>query len=109
TGAGDRADAALGAEADLLHALLVLDSMRLVRQKQAARGVPSEISRAVNQRHAAAWLRGAIERSGQVGLADWEPGWFRTIGSGELYRLGRLEFVPEAWAYPFRAYANIHT
>src|SRR5688572_12314723 len=50
------ADSALGADAELLHALLVLDSMRLVRQKQAARGVSAAISRAVNQRHAVAWL-----------------------------------------------------
>src|SRR6266496_3423476 len=34
-----QADAALGVDADLLHALFVLDSMRLVRQRHAARGV----------------------------------------------------------------------
>src|SRR5262249_29378687 len=33
----------------------------------------------------------------------------RTIGSGELYRLGRLEFVLRAWDYPFRVYANSQT
>jgi hypothetical protein len=109
TDATSRADAALGEQAELLHALLVLDSMRLVRQKQAARGVPSAISAAVNQRHAVAWLKGAIERRGSVGLVDWAPGWFRRVGSGDLYRLGRLEFAPEAWRYPFRAYANLHT
>jgi hypothetical protein len=103
------ADAALGADAELLHALLVLDSMRLVRQKQAARGVPAAISWAVNQRHAVAWLKGAIERSGSVGLADWMPGWFRKVGSGDLYRLGRLEFMIEAWECPFRVYINMHT
>ena len=32
-----------------------------------------------------------------------------TIGSGELYRLGRPEFVLAAWEYPFRIYTNIHT
>jgi hypothetical protein len=109
TDATNRADAALGADADVMHALLVLDSMRLVREKQAARGVPGAISWAVNQRHAVAWLKGAIERSGQVGLADWMPRWFRTVGSGDLYRLGRLEFIPEAWWHPFRAYANART
>jgi len=109
TAALSRADAAFGAEADLLHALLVLDSMRLVREKQQARGVPSDIARAVNQRHAVAWLNDAIEKRGHVGIPDWMPGWFRTVGSGELYRLGRLEFVLQAWDYPFRAYASIHT
>jgi GNAT-like C-terminal domain/N-acyltransferase N-terminal domain len=104
-----RADAAFGAEADLLHALFVLDSMRLVREKQQARGVPGEIARAVNQRHAVAWLNHAIAMHGHVGISDWIPGWMRTIGSGELYRLGRLEFVLRAWDYPFRVYANGQT
>src|SRR5262245_2497774 len=65
----ERADAALGADAELLHALLVLDSIRLVHKKQAARGVSPDISRAVNRRHAVAWLNEAIERTGSVGLA----------------------------------------
>jgi hypothetical protein len=104
-----QADALMGADADRLHALFVLDCIRLVREKHARRGVPSEISRAVNQRHAVAWLNRAVEQRGDVGIADWIPGWCRTIGSGELYRLGRLEFVLEAWDYPFRAYTNIRT
>ena len=104
-----RADAAFGAEADLLHALLVLDSIRLVREKQRARGVPGEIARAVNERHAIAWLNHAVATRGHVGISDWIPGWMRTIGSGELYRLGRLEFVLRAWDYPFRVYANSQT
>jgi hypothetical protein len=37
------------------------------------------------------------------------PGWFRTVASGHLYRLGRLEFVPELWEYPFRAYTHVRT
>ncbi|HEU5103368.1 MAG TPA: acyltransferase domain-containing protein [Roseiflexaceae bacterium] len=109
TAATQQADAVMGAEADLLHALLVLDCIRLVREKHAQRGVPSEISRAVSQRHAIAWLRDAIEQRGHVGISDWIPGWCRTVGSGELYRLGRLEFVLKAWDYPFRGYANTHT
>jgi hypothetical protein len=109
TAAISRADAAFGTEADLLHALLVLDSMRLVREKQQARGVPGEIGRAVNQRHAVAWLNHAIATRGHVGISDWIPGWMRTIGSGELYRLGRLEFILREWDYPFRVYANSKT
>jgi hypothetical protein len=109
TAAISRADAAFGTEADLLHALFVLDSMRLVREKQQARGVPGEIGRAVNQRHAVAWLNHAIATHGHVGISDWIPGWMRTIGSGELYRLGRLEFILIGWDYPFRVYANRQT
>ncbi len=109
TAALSRADASFGAEADVLHSLLILDSMRLVREKQHVRGVPSEITRAVNQRHAVSWLNNAIAERGSVGMLEWGPSWMRTIGSGELYRLGRLEFILYVWDYPFRAYTNIHT
>jgi hypothetical protein len=103
-----QADDALGAEADLLHALFVLDSTRLVRQRQAARGVPPEIAQAVNQRHGIAWLKDAEQR-GHIGITDWMPGWLRLVASGHLYRLGRLEFLPEPWNYPARAYTHVHT
>ena len=103
-----QADAALGAEADLLHALFVLDSIRLVRQRHAARGVPPDIAHAVNQRHAVAWLKEAEQR-GHIGIADWMPNWMRTVASGHLYRLGRLEFLPEPWDYPARAYTHVRS
>lgn len=103
-----QADAALGHDADLLHALFVLDSTRLVRQRHEARGVSPEISHAVNQRHAIAWLREAEQR-GQIGIANWMPGWLRLVASGHLYRLGRLEFIPEPWDYPARVYTHVRT
>jgi hypothetical protein len=103
-----QADAALGAEADLLHSLFVLDSIRLVRQRHAARGVPPEIALAVSQRHAIAWLKEAEQR-GQIGIANWMPGWLRTVSGGHFYRLGRLEFVLEPWEYPARAYTHVRT
>jgi hypothetical protein len=99
------ADAALGDDADAAHALMVLDSTRLVRERQGARGVPPSISRAVNERHGAAWLREA-EARGRMAIADWLPGWLRLVASGNLYRLGRLEFVPQPFEHPFRAYRN---
>jgi hypothetical protein len=103
-----QADVTLGAEADLLHSLFVLDSMRLVRERQAARGVSPEIALAVNQRHAIWWLKDAEQR-GQLGIANWMPYWLRTVASGHLYRLGRLEFFPELWNYPARAYRHVRT
>ena len=109
TDATRQADAALGAEADLLHALFVLDSIRLVRQRHAARGVSPNISWAVNQRHAIAWLREAEAQGERIGIADWMPRWFRTVASGHLYRLGRLEFFRERWDYPARAYTHVRT
>ncbi len=104
-----QADLVMGADAELLHALLILDSMRLVREKHHERGVPGDISWAVNQRHAVAWLTAAISQRGHVGIREWHPAWFRTVGSGELYRLGRLEFVLQAWEEPFRVYTHVDT
>ncbi len=108
TDATRQADIALGAEADLLHALFVLDSIRLVRQRHAARGVPPDIAQAVSQRHAVSWLKDAQQR-GYIGIANWMPGWLRKVASGHFYRLGRLEFLPEPWDYPARAYTHVHT
>ena len=104
-----QADAALGGDADLLHALLVLDSIRLVRERHAARGVSPDISLAVNQRHAIAMLREAEAQGDRIGIADWLPGWFRTVASGQFYRLGRLEFFLKLWDYPARVYTHVRT
>jgi len=109
TEATRRVDAAFGAEAGELHALFVLDSLRLVREKQALRGVAVQISRAVNARHGVAFLKRGLGPNGRVAVQDWVPAWFRRVGGGELYRLGRLEFMPEPWDHPFRAYSNAHT
>lgn len=101
-----RADAALGADAELLHALFLLDTLRLVHERQGARGVDVAISRAINERHGVAWLRGARDADGVPRVRDWLPSWFRLVGSGELYRVGRLEFAPAPWHYPYRVYVH---
>ena len=100
-----RADAILGEQADAMHALMVLDCTRLVRERQASRGVPAGITQAVNDRHGAAWLRDAEQR-GQIAIDNWIPGWLRLVASGNLYRLGRLEFAPQPFDQPFRAFRN---
>ena len=69
---------ALGDDGDLLPALFVLDSLRLVHARHAARGAPSESARAVNHRHGGSWLRDAATR-GDLGSVWWHPGWLRTV------------------------------
>jgi GNAT domain-containint protein len=102
----ERSAALLGPDVELLNALYLLDSLRLVHERQAARGVDVAVSRAINERHAVAWLRAARDPRGVPRVRDWLPSWFRLVGSGELYRLGRLELAPERWQYPFRAYVH---
>jgi hypothetical protein len=97
------AETAVGGDVGLLHALFVLDSLRLIRDRQAARGVPPAMALAVFQRHAGGLLRAAAAR-GDLGSIDWSPDWLRTVASGALYRLGRLEFLITSLAYPLRVY-----
>jgi hypothetical protein len=103
------ADLALGGDAELLHALFLLDTLRLVHERQRARGVDVGISRAINERHGVAWLRAARDAEGVPRVRDWAPSWFRLVASGELYRLGRLELTPQRWDHPFRVYEHERT
>ena len=102
------AESTFGDAAGMLHALFVLDSLRLIRERQAARGAPASLARAVFARHGGSWLHKA-EARGDIGSVDWIPGWLRTVASGHMYRLGRLEFVPVAFAYPQRVYRHVRT
>ncbi len=102
------AETAVGGDAGILHALFVLDSLRLIRERQAARGVPPLMALAVFQRHGGTSLHTAAAR-GDMGSVDWNPDWLRTVASGALYRLGRLEFVPTTMAFPLRVYRHGRT
>jgi hypothetical protein len=99
-------DAAFGDDAGLFRALLVLDSIRLIREKQAARGVPAEISRAVMAHHPIGTLQESVEKGERISVPAWMWHWYRTVGSGDLYRLGRIEFFHESWDYPWRVYTH---
>jgi GNAT-like C-terminal domain len=101
-----QAEAAFGDDAKALRALMVLDSIRLIREKQTARTVPYEIMRAVLEHHPCATLRDYIAQNGHIGADAWIWSWYRTVGSGHLYGLGRLEFFHETWDYPWRAFGN---
>jgi hypothetical protein len=85
----------------------VLDTLRLLRERQAARGVPPSFALATFRRHAAGALREA-EARGDIGSVGWNPGWLRIVAGG-LYRLGRLEFVPTILEYPLRVYRHART
>jgi GNAT-like C-terminal domain len=101
------ADTVFGTDADLLHALFTLDCLRVIRERQAERGIPPSLAVASFQRHAGGPLRTA-EAQGNVASVDWVPSWLRTLASG-LYWLGRLEFVLMTFAYPQRVYRHRQT
>lgn len=97
-----------GTQAGMLQALYVLDMLRLIRERYAARGVPASMATAVFERHGAAGLRDAAAR-GDIGSVGWSPGWHRIVASGDFYRLGRLEFVAATMQYPQRIYRHVHS
>ncbi|MEO6060940.1 MAG: acyltransferase domain-containing protein [Thermoflexales bacterium] len=101
-----RAEAAFGDDAPLLRGLMLLESIRRVQARQTARGVPASITRTTLERHSYSTLRDYAARNGRAGADAWIWSWYRTVGSGDLYRLGRLEFIPERWDYPFRVFEN---
>ncbi len=100
------AEAVFGADADLLRGLMLLESIRLVRERQSARGVPEAVTRATLESHPMSTLRNYVAQQGRVGAGGWIWSWYDTVGSGNLYSLGRLEFIPEKWQYPFRVFVN---
>ncbi len=99
-------DAAFGEDAGLFRALLVLDSIRLIREKQAARGVPADISRAVVAHHPIGVLQESAGKSERLSVGSWMWHWYNVVGSGDLHQLGRLEFFHKRWDYPARVFCN---
>lgn len=87
-------EAAFGVDASALYVLVGLDCVRLIRAAQAKRGVPESITRASCDSPAVG-LRRFRKLYGQVGMDRWTLVWFRYLAGGDLYRLGRLQFIPE--------------
>jgi len=104
------AEAAFDNNAHLLRGLMVVDSIRRVRERHTARGVPDAITRATLERHSCSTLRDYAAQHGCLGADAWIWFWYRTVGSGDLYRIGRLEFFHETWDYDhFRVFEHVDT
>lgn len=119
-----RLDEAAGELAELLHALLVLDTIRLVTRRQRERGIPEAVTDGVVRRHPVTWLHqveaaegGSDQPAGRPGrpwqpptpflpAPEWDPHWFRLVAGGTLYRVGRLELTPIPWLHPFHAFRH---
>jgi len=87
-------------------ALAVISSFPQVIEKNRARGIPWEITRATLadfQRDA----RGdyATEKSWEFNRLSW----MRNHVSGNFFEIGRLQYIPGKFGYPFRVYRNRET
>lgn len=87
----------MNAAGEEIHGLLIiavaLGAIPLVEQSYAALGLPPEYARDTVQ-----WLAGAISEyraghEGRFGLGPVKPHWMRHYIEGELFRVGRLEYM----------------
>lgn len=81
--------------------LLAIASLASIRVAHALRHVDSQITRATCQDIGIAlarWKKVYATPESPIGLERSLLPWFRLLASGELYRLGRLEFVREVFA-----------
>ncbi|MCX6049082.1 MAG: acyltransferase domain-containing protein [Chloroflexi bacterium] len=101
-------EALFGAEENKLYLLLAVDAIRQLRAVQQARGIPEAITRESFGPLAMVARRFAHWHDGQVGLeVATARHWFgTTVASGNLYRLGRLEFILKSFNGNIRVYQH---
>ncbi len=99
--------AALGPDAGLFNMLLLLSGTPHMQEIHRARGVPAQVTR-----DTALDLKLNLETEdyriehGRWGIGTGILGWLLLHWRGELYRLGRLQFMPSQFRSPFRAYRH---
>lgn len=69
-------------------------------------GIPDEITRATLS-DAGNWVRNYHARSGAWGFGELH--WLRRHARSEIFRLGRLQFAPAAFEWPFSVYRSPNT
>ena len=74
----------------------------VLREAHRARVIPEPITHDTGGYIGRAIHRYRLAYGGQVGIASWLLFWHRLLASGELYRLKRLEFVPETFECDLR-------
>lgn len=102
-------NSALGADAGLFYLLVLLAGLPQTRAVHRERGIPADVVRATM---ADALLHGDkhCRRYGRFGLApSVAGGWLRRHFRGELYRLGRLQFIPSHAPQPPRVFRHRET
>lgn len=102
--------AAFGDEVNKLYLLIALDAVRQLRAIHTQRGIPEAVTRNTATALTNAARRYAEYNGGKLGLEDWVLRyWFNVVGSGDLYRLGRIEFIWEPFEPAIRVYRHRQT
>lgn len=99
--------AALGDEAGMFNVLILLSGTPHMRAVHRARGVPASVTReSITDLNINLHTEDYLAETGCWGIGNGILGWLLLTWWGELYRLGRLQFIPSNFRSPFHAYRH---
>ncbi|MDP6778022.1 MAG: acyltransferase domain-containing protein [Candidatus Latescibacteria bacterium] len=101
-----RLEGALGARAGVFYLLLSLAVVPRIRKAHRSRGVPEEVTRANCRDLSIGAKRYSAISGGRLGSGRRLLGWHRLVASGDLYRLGRMQYVHRPFRGRLRVYRN---
>ncbi len=90
-------------EAPLLHAVVLLSGVPRLRELHAARGIDEAVTVATLA-DLELWIHDATRRDGVWSFR--QLGWLVYHMRGELFTLGRLQYLPGAYPHPFRFFRH---
>ena len=100
---------ALGERAGVFYLLLSLAVVPRIRAVHQSRGVPVEVTRATCQDIVIGARRYSAISDGRLGSERRLLGWHRLVASGDLYRLGRMQYVHRPFRGRLRVFRNRRT
>jgi len=101
---------AMGDLAGMFYVVVLLSGTPLRQAVHAARGIPDEIVReTVTDLELCIRTERQDELKGLPGITGYILGWLLLHWRGDLYRLGRLQFVPGTFRCKVRAFRNAGT
>ncbi len=87
--------------APMFYALVFLSGVEAVRERHRARGIAEDVTRDTLS-DLALWVREHKTHAGVWGLR--QKSWLVHHFTGDLFKLGRLQFLPGVFDHPFRAF-----
>ncbi|MBI4977759.1 MAG: DUF5596 domain-containing protein [Spirochaetes bacterium] len=99
----------LGDDWGVFYLLIILDSVKRTVAYHHARGIPEAVTEGVLADYGIGVARFARFHGGLIGTPHTHIGWYRNHPGGGLYRLGRLQYVPNPCRYAVRMFRHAAT
>ena len=99
-------DHALSGSGGIFYLLLVMAGIPLLRETHRGRGIPEAVTHATGADFCLRSARYERLTGGQPGMEQRLLNWYGLVGSGDLYRLGRLEYHFQPFKGALRAYRH---